>query len=186
TRLLALPILRLASTATTAAAQTALQLRWEFLGDSMIGDWTVSRVRFTLTNRGSKPLPKNGWAIYFSALHTAQPDSTATFQIQDVMADLHRIVPGARFTGLAPRPPVPRPRPAGALPRPLLRGRPAHPPLPPRRSLHRVRQRRYRRGAVERLRRGASRAVGFRRNARDAVHARLGGARHASDRSAAG
>ena len=88
--------------ATTAAAQTALQLRWDLLSDSIAPNWTASRAQFTLTNRGTKPLPKTGWAIYFSALHSAQPDSTAAFQIQDIMADLHRIVPSPRFSGLAP------------------------------------------------------------------------------------
>jgi len=93
----------LAVTAATAAtAQTALQLRWELLGDTTNGVDSGSRVQFTLTNRDTKPLPKSGWAIYFSALHSAQPDSSAAFQIQDVMADLHRIVPGSGFAGLAP------------------------------------------------------------------------------------
>src|ERR1043166_2816435 len=94
-RLLALPMLLLASTASTAGAQTALQLRWELVGDS--------NASFTLTNRDTKPLPASGWAIYFSALHSADSGSVgAGFAIQDVMADLHRIVPGAGFAGLAP------------------------------------------------------------------------------------
>src|ERR1041384_4859984 len=94
-RLLALPMLLLASTAGTAGAQTALQLRWELVGDS-----TAS---FTLTNRDTKPLPASGWAIYFSALHSADSGSVgAGFAIQDVMADLHRLVPSTGFAGLAP------------------------------------------------------------------------------------
>ncbi len=92
----------LSTWAATAAAQTALQLRWDLLRDSIAPNWAASRAQFTLTNRGTKPLPKTGWAIYFSALHSAQLDSTAAFQIQDVMADLHRIVPSPRFSGLAP------------------------------------------------------------------------------------
>jgi hexosaminidase len=94
--------LLLACAATTAAAQTNLQLRWELLSDSITTDGGNSRAQFTLTNRGTKALPPGGWAIYFSALHSAQPDSTAAFQIQDVMADLHRIVPAAGFAGLPP------------------------------------------------------------------------------------
>ncbi len=97
-----LPALLVAVTAGTSAAQSSLQLRWELLSDSIATNWASSRVQFTLTNRDTKPLPKSGWAIYFSALHSAQPDSSAAFQIQDVMADLHRIVPGRTFTGLAP------------------------------------------------------------------------------------
>src|SRR3989442_12886888 len=72
----ALPPPLLALTASVGAAQTALQLRWELAGDS-IG-------AFTLTNRDAKPLPPSGWAIYFSALHSAQPGSVgAGFDIQD-------------------------------------------------------------------------------------------------------
>jgi hexosaminidase len=90
-----LPILLLAVTASAAAGQTALQLRWELAADS--------QAAFTLTNRGAKPLPPGGWAIYFSALHSAQPGSVGSeFIIEDVMADLHRIVPTAGFAGLAP------------------------------------------------------------------------------------
>src|SRR2546426_94990 len=44
---------------------TTLQLRWELVGDSITNDWGVSRVAFTLTNRGAKPLAPTGWAIYF-------------------------------------------------------------------------------------------------------------------------
>jgi len=81
--------------ASTAAAQTALQLRWELVGDT--------QAAFTLTNRDAKPLAPSGWAIYFSALHSADSGSVgAGFEIQNVMADLHRIVPAAGFAGLAP------------------------------------------------------------------------------------
>ena len=91
----ALPILLLAVTAGTGAAQTPLQLRWELVADS--------QAAFTLTNRGTKPLPPSGWAIYFSALHSAQPGSVgAGFDFQNVLGDLHRLVPGAGFAGLAP------------------------------------------------------------------------------------
>src|SRR6266850_153693 len=91
----ALTALLLALTARTGAAQTALQLRWALVGDS--------QAAFTLTNRDTKPLPPSGWAIYFSALHSADSGSVgAGFDIQDVLGDLHRIVPGAGFAGLAP------------------------------------------------------------------------------------
>src|SRR5262245_26208173 len=102
TRLLALPVLLLAATATRAAAQTNLQLRWELLRDTTARDRSGSWAQFTLTNRDTKPLPKSGWAIYFSALHQALPDSSAALQFQDVMADLHRLVPSPTFAGLAP------------------------------------------------------------------------------------
>ena len=88
---------------STIAAQTALQLRWELVGDSITSDGGGSRVLFTLTNRDTKPLSKTGWAIYFSALHSADSGTVGSgFEIQDVMADLHRVVPGPGFEGLAP------------------------------------------------------------------------------------
>ena len=91
------------SAGTVSVAQSPLQLRWELTGDAITPDGGASRAAFTLTNRDSKPLPKTGWAIYFSALHSADSGSVgAGFDIQDVMADLHRIVPVAGFSGLAP------------------------------------------------------------------------------------
>ena len=100
-----LAALALASSAgTVGAAQSPapLQLRWELLRDTVAPNAAGSWLQFTLTNRGTKPLPKTGWAIYFNALHSALLDSTAAVQFQDVMADLHRLVPGPRFAGLAP------------------------------------------------------------------------------------
>src|SRR5712691_9912847 len=112
--LAALAVLLLALTASAGAAQRpptpptpptppALQLRWELVGDSSTGDGSVSRTAFTLTNRGTKPLPSTGWAIYFNALHSALPGSGASgFIIEDVIADLHRLTPAAGFAGLGP------------------------------------------------------------------------------------
>jgi hexosaminidase len=91
-----------AGSATVAAAQTSLQLRWELLRDTSAGDRSGSWAQFTLSNRSTKPLPKTGWVIYFSAFHSAQRDSGAALLFQDVMADLHRLVPGPTFAGLAP------------------------------------------------------------------------------------
>ena len=101
----AVTALSLALTPSAGAAQAppTLQLRWELVGDSATGDWGVSRAAFTLTNRGTKPLPSTGWAIYFNALHSALPGSVASgFIIEDVIADLHRLGPAAGFAGLAP------------------------------------------------------------------------------------
>ena len=99
----ALPALVLALTAGAARAQTALQLRWELKEDVFQGAQGFSRAAFTLTNRDAKPLAPSGWAIYFSAIHSPQPGSVGSgFTIEDVAGDLHRIVPGAGFAGLAP------------------------------------------------------------------------------------
>src|SRR5437870_13017254 len=93
-----LPALLLALTASTGAAQTTLQLRWELLGDSIANDRGASRAAFTLTNRGAKPLPSGGWALYFSALHSPQPGSVGGgFSSEDLAGDLHRLVPAAGF-----------------------------------------------------------------------------------------
>jgi hexosaminidase len=98
----ALTALLLARTAR-AGAQTALQLRWELVGDSITNDQGVSRAAFILTNRDAKPLPPSGWAIYFSALHSPRPGSVGDgFTSEDLTGDLHRLVPAAGFTGLAP------------------------------------------------------------------------------------
>src|SRR5204862_357391 len=67
-----LAALALASSAgTVGAAQSPapLQLRWELLRDTVAPNAAGSWLQFTLTNRGMKPLPKTGWAIYFNALH---------------------------------------------------------------------------------------------------------------------
>jgi hexosaminidase len=101
--LAALPALFLALTPSAGAAQAALQLRWELEKDVFRGDSSGSRAAFTLTNHSTKPLAASGWAIYFSALHGAQPGSVeGGFTIEDVTGDLHRLVPGSGFAGLAP------------------------------------------------------------------------------------
>jgi len=100
--LIALPAL-LAILASPVAAQTRLQLRWELLGDSIAGDRGFSRAAFTITNRDTKPLAPSGWAIYYSALHSADSGTVGGgFAIADTTGDLHRLAPGAGFAGLAP------------------------------------------------------------------------------------
>ncbi len=99
----ALPALVLAFTANTAPAQTVLQLRWELVGDSVTSDGGASRAAFTITNRDTRALAPAGWAIYFNALHGPNPGSVGGgFMIEDLTGDLHRLVPGAGFAGLAP------------------------------------------------------------------------------------
>ena len=99
----ALPALLLALMARAAAAQTPLQLRWELVGDSIANDQATSRAVFTLTNRDTRPLAPSGWAIYYSALQGPQAGTVgAGFTIEDLTGDLHRLVPGAGFAGLAP------------------------------------------------------------------------------------
>jgi len=102
-RLLLLLSALLALSARAVTAQTSLQLRWELVRDSITTDWGASRAAFTLTNRGAKPLPPSGWAIYYNALHSAQPGSVGGgFTSEDLTGDLHRLLPAAGFAGLAP------------------------------------------------------------------------------------
>jgi hexosaminidase len=101
----ALPVLLLALTPRAAAAQTALRLRWELVGDSITNNWAGSRAAFTLTNRDTKPLPPSGWVIYYNALHRPNPGTVgAGFTIEDLPGDLLRLTPaaGGGFAGLAP------------------------------------------------------------------------------------
>ena len=88
-----------------AVAQPAdpptLQLRWELKQDVFDGPRGVSRAAFTITNRGAKPLPARGWAIYFNALHEPERDSVSSgFRIEEVTGGLMRLVPGPAFAGL--------------------------------------------------------------------------------------
>src|SRR5260370_541426 len=103
--ILLLPILFLALTTRTGAAQTALQLRWELVGDSIANDRGASRAAFTLSNRDTKALAPTGWAMYYSALHGAQPGTIGGgLTIEDLPGDLHPLVPPRGFPGLAPAP----------------------------------------------------------------------------------
>src|SRR5260370_399345 len=101
--ILLLPILLLALTTRTGAAQTALQLRWELVADTFVNDRGASRAAFTLTNRDTKALAPTGLAMYYSALHCAQPGTiSAGVTIEYLPGDLHRLVPASGFAGLAP------------------------------------------------------------------------------------
>ncbi len=97
-----------APSAQVAAASTlpaSLQLRWELLEDRFDGPAGEgsSRAAFTLTNRGTKPLPARGWAIYWSALHQPRAGTVGGgVTIEEVVGDLQRMVPGDGFPGLAP------------------------------------------------------------------------------------
>jgi hexosaminidase len=85
--------------ATPSASDPALTLRWRIAQDVSAG---TARASFTLANRGARPLPARGWALYFSALHEPQKGSVgAGFTQERVTGDLQRLVPGGDFAGLA-------------------------------------------------------------------------------------
>jgi hexosaminidase len=100
----ALCALLLGPAVSTAGTPVALELRWELVEDvDSEGGPGLSRAAFTLTNRDSRALPAEGWAVYFSALHQPRAGSVgAGFAIEEVIGDLRRLVPGAGFAGLAP------------------------------------------------------------------------------------
>ena len=95
----------LALPADPIAAQPSLQLTWRHEED-VVEDpehKEVARVAFTLTNRGAKPLPVRGWAIYFDALHEPIAGSMqGDFTVERVTGGFQRLAPGPAFAGLAP------------------------------------------------------------------------------------
>jgi hexosaminidase len=102
---LVLPATVVLALAAVASAQTSLGLKWELKEDVFrdAADEGASRVAFTLTNRGAKPLAARGWAIYYSALHEPLPGTVqGGVAIERVTGDLQRIVPGPAFPGVAP------------------------------------------------------------------------------------
>ena len=98
------PALAAVPASPSAPARSPLELTWKLRRDQFApngGD--VSVAVFTLTNRGSSPLPARGWAIYYTALHDAHGGSaTGGFRLESVTGSLQRIVPGPEFQGLAP------------------------------------------------------------------------------------
>ncbi|MFI5183459.1 MAG: family 20 glycosylhydrolase [Vicinamibacteria bacterium] len=102
----AIAALLLTFVAAVASAETpSLELRWELKEDVFSGpaDEGASRVVFTLTNRGAKPLAGQGWAIYFSGMEGARRGSVkGGASIENLIGDLHRLVPSPDFAGLAP------------------------------------------------------------------------------------
>jgi hexosaminidase len=94
----------LAATAAPAPARKPLGVAWKLKQDVVRPDGrAVSHAAFTIENRGPKPLPGGGWAIYYTALHSPHDGSVGGgFRIDDVTGSLQRLVPGPGFAGLAP------------------------------------------------------------------------------------
>ena len=100
-----LAMVLLALAADPIAAQPSLQLTWRHEEDVVEGPEhkEVARVAFTLTNRGAKPLPVRGWAIYFDALHEPIAGSMqGDFTVERVTGGFQRLTPRPAFAGLAP------------------------------------------------------------------------------------
>jgi hexosaminidase len=94
-----------ASALSILGAQTRLQLRWELKENrfSGSGDEGHSTAQLTLRNLDSKPLPAQGWAIYFNAFAPIESDSvTGGMRIEPLGGGLSKMVPTGAFHGLAP------------------------------------------------------------------------------------
>jgi hexosaminidase len=82
-----------------------LQLRWQMLRNVIGADGAGGRAlaRLSLTNRGSVPLPRSGWAIYFNSLDgVVTEELPSALVMEQVSGQLFRMRPGPRFAGIKP------------------------------------------------------------------------------------
>jgi hexosaminidase len=95
----------IASAVLAGADGAQLQLRWElqrtlFTAQAPGGR---SQTRFILTNRDSRPLPPQGWALYFNVMDGVETGALPSKLIMEQVAgNLFRLRPAADFPGLAP------------------------------------------------------------------------------------
>src|SRR5206468_12179792 len=87
------------------AVGAKLQLRWAFDRDvfdaAAHGGHTL--VRLILTNRDSRPLPAQGWSLYFNCMDAVTTGPLAGgLALEQIAAGLYRLRPDAGFAGLAP------------------------------------------------------------------------------------
>ncbi len=84
----------------SAVADAAkLQLRWELVS-SVPGARATARM--TLTNHDSRPLPAQGWSLYFNCIcNMVTGPLPGHLQLEHTAGDLFRIRPAPGFTGLA-------------------------------------------------------------------------------------
>jgi hexosaminidase len=94
------------STVVSAYADGAkLQLRWElqrtlFSAQAPNGR---SQTRFILTNGDNRPLPPQGWSLYFNVMDGVETGPLPSkLVLEQVSGNLFRLRPGPDFAGLAP------------------------------------------------------------------------------------
>ena len=102
----AAPVAPAAATAAAGFASAArMQLRWE-LADEVAGPAAPkggTRARLRLSNRDSRPLPAQGWSLYFNVMDGAVGGPLpGKLVLEHVAGDLFRIRPAPDFPGLAP------------------------------------------------------------------------------------
>ncbi len=83
-----------------------LQLRWSLLRNVVDAKTQggTALARLTLANLGSKPLPAQGWGLYFNSMDGVVPGPVQGTGLvaEQVGGQLFRLRPGNGFTGLAP------------------------------------------------------------------------------------
>jgi hexosaminidase len=95
----------LAGPQSQAHVADQLQLRWQLIRNVLRADGTGGRAlaRLRLTNRGSEPLPRSGWAIYFNSIDgVVAEDLPSGMVMEQVSGQLYRMRPGPGFAGVKP------------------------------------------------------------------------------------
>jgi hexosaminidase len=89
-------------TLNQAASAARLQLRWEFVHGAQ-GPGVPAVARFVLTNHDTRPLPAQGWSLYFNCV-CRMPSGALPSKLvmEQVAGGLFRLRPGADFSGVAP------------------------------------------------------------------------------------
>lgn len=91
--------------AAEAARADRLQLRWERLpaGASARAARARSQARLILANRDSRPLPAQGWSLYFNSIDAiSSAPAPGGLVLEPVAGSLVRLRPGPGFAGLSP------------------------------------------------------------------------------------
>jgi hexosaminidase len=92
-------------TQTQNASATKLQLRWELERNLFTTQAPHGRslAHLILTNHDSRPLPAQGWSLYFNCLDRLEPGPLPSkLVLEQVAGSLFRLYPGPGFEGVAP------------------------------------------------------------------------------------
>jgi hexosaminidase len=99
------PAMQAALAASDVASAAKLQLRWE-LQRNLFSDQAPhgrTQARLILTNRDSRPLPPQGWSLYFNCMDRLRPGALpGGLVLEQVAGQLFRVRPGPGFAGVAP------------------------------------------------------------------------------------